>query len=127
MTGWRRSPRAAGAATLTRAACHPRAAPLDVPAVVTHPTAESRAELAQVVGRALGREAVTLADDALTADDVLVVDRTLRRDAQGRPLDGRQTGRPERFRLVQNGPRCVLLHEGSGRRFALQSTTCSPR
>ncbi len=36
-------------------------------------------------------------------------------------------GKPEHFRLVKNGSRCVLLHEGSGKRLTLESATCSPR
>jgi hypothetical protein len=95
--------------------------------VLTHPTAEARAELVRCVRDALHGVPVTLADDALTADDTLIVDRTVRRDAQGRPLNGREAGRPERFRLLQQDSRCVLLHEGSGRRFVLQSASCAPR
>jgi outer membrane lipopolysaccharide assembly protein LptE/RlpB len=113
-------------ALLAVAGCHARAAG-DVPAALTQPTAESRAELERVVGEALNRSSVTLAADALVADGVLVVDRAVRRDAQGRPLQGRETGRPERFRLVRNGADCVLVHEASGRRFRLKSATCSPR
>ena len=115
-------------ALLAMAGCHAHPATTDVPAVLTHPTAESRAELRQAVARALNREAVTLADDALTADGTLIVERALRRDAQGRPLQGSETrDRPEHFRLVRNGSRCVLVHEGSGRRFTLKSATCAPR
>jgi hypothetical protein len=112
---------------LALAACHARATPRDQPAVLTGPTAESRAELARVVSRALHRPSVTLADDALTADGTLVVERTVRRDAEGRPLTGRDTGRPEQFRLVRNGSRCVLVHERSGRRFTLKSASCRAR
>lgn len=115
------------ASAVALAACLARPAPRDVPAVLTNPTAESRAELARVVSRALDRAAVTLADDALTRDDTLLVDRAIRRDAQGVPLDGRATGRPERFRLVRSGVQCVLVHERTGRRWPLSAATCSPR
>ncbi len=114
-------------ALLALAGCHARHASRDLPAVLTAPTAESRAELQRVVGEALRRPSVTLADDALTADGTLVVDRAVRRDANGLPLQGRETGQPERFRLVRNGSRCVLVHEGSGRRFTLKAATCAPR
>ena len=119
--------RAMVALSLALAACHARAAPRDVPAVITSPTAQSRAELVRVVSRALDRPTVTIADDALTADDTLIVERTARRDARGLPLDGREQGSPERFRLVQNGTRCVLVHDRTGRRWALRTATCSPR
>ena len=86
-----------------------RVAPPDMPAVLTNPTARTHAELARVVSRAMNGAPVTLADSALTSDDVLIVDRVVRRDAQGRELNGRETGRPEHFRLVKSGSRCVLV------------------
>jgi hypothetical protein len=102
-------------------------APPDVPAVLTNPTAHSHAELVRVVSRAMNGAPVTVADSALTSDDVLIVERATRRDARGAELNGRETGRPEHFRLVKSGPRCVLVHERTGRRWTLRSATCSPR
>jgi len=101
-------------------------APPDVPAVITNPTAEGRAELARTVSRALNGASITLADDALVRESALIVERARPRDLEGRPLTGRETGRPEHFQLVKSGARCVLVHEGSGRRFTLASVTCAP-
>jgi len=115
------------AALLILAACPARGEAVEVPAVLTHPTPESRAELLRVVKEALHDPPLTLADDALVRDGELVVERVVRRDASGNPLGGRDTGRPERFRLVRSGERCVLVHEGSGRRFALAAATCVAR
>jgi hypothetical protein len=112
---------------LAVAACPARPESPDVPAVLAGATAESRRELARVVSDALNGAPVTLADDALVREDTLVVERAARRDPEGRPLDGRETGRPERFRLVRSGSRCVLVHETTGRRFTLSAATCSPR
>jgi hypothetical protein len=112
---------------LAVAACPARPGPPDVPAVLVNPTAESRAELARVVSGALNGAPVTLADDALVHDDTLVIERAPHRDASGRPLDGRETGRPEHFRLVRNDTRCVLIQQRTGRRWTLASATCSPR
>ena len=112
---------------LALAACHPRPAAQDVPAVISNPTAESHEELVRVVSRALDGAPVTIADDALTGESALIIERTVRRDAQGRPLTGRDTDRPEHFRLVRNGSHCVLVHERTGRRWTLESATCSPR
>ncbi len=108
------------------AACQTLAARPDVPAVITNPTSESRTELARTVSRALNGAPITLADDALTRESSLIVERARPRDLDGRPLTGREVGRPEHFRLVKNGSRCVLVHEGSGRRWTLASATCSP-
>lgn len=115
------------AAALALAGCLPRLAPPDVPAVLTHPTARSHAELVRVVSRAMNGAPVTIADSALTSDDVLIVERVPRRDARGVDLNGRETGRPEHFRLVKSGPRCVLVQDRTGRRWTLGSATCAPR
>lgn len=115
------------AAAVALAGCLPRLAPPDVPAVLTHPTARSHAELVRVVSRAMNGASVTIADSALTSDDALIVERTPRRDARGVDLNGRETGRPEHFRLVKSGPRCVLVQDRTGRRWTLRSATCSPR
>src|SRR5207247_516423 len=64
----------------------------DVPAVITTPTAESRAELRRVVSRALNRATLTLADDALTRDSTLIIERARPRGADGAPLSGRERG-----------------------------------
>lgn len=115
------------AGTLWAVACAPVSAQRDVPAVVMSPTPESRAELARVVSRVLHGAAVTIADDALTRDNGLIIERGWARDAKGVPLNGRETGRPEHFRLVRNGSRCVLVHERTGKRFVLSSVTCAPK
>ncbi len=115
------------AATLTLSGCVLRVAPPDVPAVLTNPTGRRHAELAEVVSRAMNGGPVTIADSALTSDDVLIVDRVVRRDARGVELNGRELGRPEHFRLVKSGSRCVLVHERTGRHWTLRSATCAPR
>jgi hypothetical protein len=98
----------------------------DLPAVVTSPTAQSREELRQTVTSALSGAPVTLADDVLTHDSLLLIERNQARDAKGVPLSGRELGRPEKFQLVKNGKDCVLIHEASGRRWTLKHTTCTP-
>jgi hypothetical protein len=105
-------------------ACAQGLAHEEVPALIDHPTSESRAELAKVVSTALNGAPITLADDALTRDSVLIIERVQRRDAQGLPLNGRELERPEQFRLLKSGRRCVLVHERTGKRWPLRSTTC---
>jgi hypothetical protein len=95
--------------------------------VITSPTPEGRAELVRVVREALHRPQVTLADDALTREGVLIIERARVRGPDGTPALGRDTGRPERFRLVKIGLRCELVHERSGRRFPLSQATCTSR
>jgi len=113
------------AGALAFVAC--RTASPDRPALVADPTAESRLEIRRTVSRALNGAPVTLADDALTRDDTLVIERARHQSLDGTPSTGRETGRPERFRLVESGGRCLLVHEASGRRYPLTATTCRPR
>jgi hypothetical protein len=115
------------AGLLYLAACHTRSALHDVPAVITNPTGQSRAELYRVVSSALNGAPLTIADDALTRDSTLIIEREGRHNADGVPLTGRDRGRPEQFRLVKNGSRCMLVHERSGQRFTLAAVTCSPK
>jgi hypothetical protein len=96
------------------------------PALITSATASSRAELAAVVSAALNGAPVRLADDSLTRDSALIVDRVQPRDAAGLPLDGRTLGKPERFLLVTHGTDCVLIHESTGKRHVLRSARCQP-
>lgn len=108
-------------------ACAQRSAQPDVPALLTNPTDAARAELASTVREAMHGTPVTLAADALTKDDILIVERAARRDAKDMNLGGREMGRPDHFRLVQHGGRCVLIHVESSRRWTLTSATCTPR
>lgn len=113
------------AGALSLAFCATLSGRRDVPAVLTNPTPETRAALARAVSEALHGAPVTLADDALTRDPALVIERARRRTADGVPLTGRETMPPEQFRLVKDGPRCVLVHERTGKRSALAGAACS--
>jgi hypothetical protein len=105
-------------------ACAPGLAQEETPAVIDNPTEESRAALVAAVSTALDRPSVTLADDALTREDVLIIERVSPRDARGTPLGGRDLDRPEHFRLVKVGARCVLVRERTGARQVLAATRC---
>ena len=110
-------------------ACTTVPAAEDVPAVIIAPDAQSRAELQHAVSSALDRTEVILAEDALTRDSRLTIERARLYDArtgiaQGR-VQGRETRLPEQFRLVKSGQHCVLIHESSGRRIALAGVQCA--
>jgi hypothetical protein len=96
----------------------------DPPAVIVSPSDASRTELARVVREALHGAPVTLADDALTTSNTLVIEHANPRDAQGLPLDGRSLYRPERFELFARKSRCVLVQSRTGRRWTLRHTAC---
>src|ERR671936_958060 len=112
--------------SLLLCACTSSLAQREVPAIIDQPTPASRAELARVVSADLTGAPVTLADDALTRDSLLIIERAHPRDASGVPLSGREFERPEHFRLVKAGEHCALVHERTGKRTTLASTTCQP-
>jgi hypothetical protein len=96
----------------------------DPPGVIVSPSDASRTELARVVREALHGAPVTLADDALTTSNTLIIEHANPRDAQGLPLDGRSLYRPERFELFARKSRCVLVQSRTGRRWTLRHTAC---
>ncbi|MGH8270534.1 MAG: hypothetical protein ACRET5_13250 [Steroidobacteraceae bacterium] len=95
-----------------------------VPARITHPTAASRADLERAVSQALGGGTVRLAGDALTRSSSLIVGHAPARDRRGLPLNGRELGRPQHFRLLRRGSQCELLHLESGKTRVLAHTAC---
>ena len=96
------------------------------PAVLVAPDAAARSELVALISRELRRESpVLIGEDALTHASLLTVERVMPRDTEGRPFDGRQRGRPERFSLWLVDGRCVLEHEG-GARLTLRLAHCLP-
>jgi hypothetical protein len=76
------------------------------------------------VTEAANGASVTLADDALTRESTLIVERREARDAQGRPLSGRVLDMPQRFRLVLRDGECLLIRESDARSWPLRDTGC---
>jgi hypothetical protein len=124
---WRQAVAASTGAALLVAGCAQRTAPPEVPAVLTNPAEQSRAELLRVLSEAMNGAPVTIADAALTTDDTLIIEPAARRDATDLNRGGRETRRPAHFRLFMRGSQCVLVHMETGRRWTLTSATCSPR
>lgn len=106
------------------AACRGWPADRGVPAIVTHPTAASRADLERAVSQAFGGMPVRLARDALTRESVMMVGRAQARDIRGLPLNGRELQRPQHFQLLLRASQCVLLHIETGRARVLAHTRC---
>ncbi len=105
-------------------ACRVPAASSEQPARIVEPTQQSRAELQQVVSRALGGIDVKLADDALTHSSVLIVEPAPHRDTNGNRINGRQLGVPIRFELLKDGGACVLQLPNTSQRWTLAATNC---
>ncbi|MGQ9426854.1 hypothetical protein ACXYTJ_12730 [Gilvimarinus sp. F26214L] len=98
----------------------------EVPAVLSEPGPEVRAELRKTVAAAMNRESILLAEDALVTSSQLIVERKVQRDPQGGRILGRDLGEPEHFRLSQRDGACVLEQQSSGRSWVLKSARCRP-
>ena len=112
-------------AALPPVACGTLAAQ-EQPAVVAAHTERSRAELASVVSVAFDGPPVLLADDALTRDSVLMIERATPPGPQGRAATGRTLELPARLNLVLRGSRCFLVRETDGREWELREARCVP-
>lgn len=113
------------AALLVPAACGTLSAQ-EQPAVIAAPTAQSRAELARIVSAAFNGRPVALADDALTRDSTLTIERRTPAGPQGRAATGRTLEAPEQLKLMLRGTRCVLVRVSDGREWQLDETRCVP-
>lgn len=113
------------ATVLAPAACSTLSAQ-ERPAVIASPTEQSRAELARVVSAAFNGQPVTLADDALTRESVLTIERRTPPGPQGRAATGRTLEAPERLNLVLRGERCFLVRAADGREWELTEARCVP-
>ena len=97
-----------------------------VPARLVDPTEASRAELRRIVSDALGGAELTISQDALTRDSLLIIERRVHRDLEHGRVVGRDPGRPEQFRLLRDPRGCLLEHLTTGTRWRLEHATCTP-
>ncbi|MDH5312204.1 MAG: hypothetical protein OEY08_19915 [Gammaproteobacteria bacterium] len=105
-------------------ACGSPPAQPDVPALLTNASPATRAEIEGIVSTALNGAPVTIADDALSVDSLLIIERATSRSIDRPPELGRDLGRPERFQLVIDGSKCFLVHERTGLRWMLAEAQC---
>jgi hypothetical protein len=89
-----------------------------VPAVIVDADDNSRAQLQQAVAKMLNNATVMLANDALTRNSLLIIER--------KQLLGREISEPEQFRLWLDGNLCLLEHQGTGEQQPLLGTRCRP-
>jgi hypothetical protein len=109
-------------------ACAQPAASGGVPARWIAPVdAACIAQAEAFASHATGRQ-VTLGAAAFAQSSRLVLERNVARDAQGRPLDGRQRPEaPEVFDLLLRDGACVMRHEASGREAVLTACRGEPQ
>ena len=95
----------------------------DVPARIDSPNDVSRAELQHAVNSAMGRE-VVLADDALTDNSTISIERRLPSTLQNPEPQGRDMSLPIKLMLVKRNDSCFLLNPQNDSRYLLESTHC---
>jgi hypothetical protein len=93
-------------------------------AVITNASGETRAELEAAVARILKKPKVTVAEDALTESDILIISRTPRRTLKLNPVQGRSMEKPFLFQLVKIGRDCYLKYEATRERQKLEKISC---
>jgi hypothetical protein len=93
------------------------------PALLVEPSAQTRADLQQLISAALGAD-VTLSESALTDSHLLVIERKRHVDADGTRILGRDLGAPERFMLILAGGECLLEYARTGDRWPLPDAAC---
>lgn len=98
-----------------------------VPALLVSTDPSTHAILERAVSQALNGASVNLADDALTRQSNLVVERRpLRSLQEPGGLQGRKLEKPEKFRLMTDGTDCWLLKLSDGSRWPLPGPRCIP-
>ncbi len=98
----------------------------DIVAVIIEPDKESRNELQKIVSLALNGAEIALADDALTRDSRLFIERKSHNTMGNSPVLGRDYDKPEVFQLFISGSKCVLVQQRNEKRWALLKTRCKP-
>ncbi|ARB46894.1 MULTISPECIES: hypothetical protein [Gammaproteobacteria] len=107
-------------------ACQSQPAGGDTPALLSGTEADQK-ELREKIRDALPADKpVLLADDALTRDSLLVIERAPPRDLSRPPVNGRNLQRPETFRLLLDNERCWLERLGDGKRWEMVEASCIP-
>jgi hypothetical protein len=112
-----KSPAALVELLVVSSGCRHLAAGEDVPAVLRAPTSAARSDLLEALRSALGGVTPALADDALTNSSMLIIDRAR---LTGRTLDSTA----QRFQLVVNDGRCILVRPADAWRTPLPNATC---
>ena len=108
------------------AGCQAAAGDKDSPAVLVDPDNQVQSTLADAVSSMLGGRTVTLAPDALTKRDQLIVEPAAHRSLQGDLGAGRQMVAPEKFHLVIRQGHCILVRDASGTEKKLTGAHCRP-
>ena len=95
-------------------------------AVLVDVTPAVHATIESAISAALPGMQITVAPDALSQTSLLTLERPVRQRLDGEAGLDRRLDTPERFRLVVNDGRCVLIHEAKSTRYPLDGARCTP-
>jgi len=97
----------------------------DVPARIIAVNNSSRAELKRIVASALKRSSILLAGDALTNSNVLIIESSRLFGLNANKHQAiNERAKPSVFRLVKSGENCILILQGTKKRWTLRNTQC---
>jgi len=111
--------------TAVTAACASAASEKGEPAVLSKTSPDIRAEITDVVSKALHGRNVLIADNSLMMTNRLIIER---RNAvhNGITVMTRDDPMPDHFRLMISGTSCSLVHEQTGKAYPLSKVVCKP-
>lgn len=93
------------------------------PAVITNPSAETTAELTEVVSTIFNDRPVTLAQDVLTDTNILTI-QIAEHKKDGLPVMGRIEEMPRQFQLLKHEDDCYLYDSQNDTLYPLQTVEC---
>lgn len=93
------------------------------PAVITNPSAETTAELTEVVSAIFNGRQVTLAQDVLTDTNILTIQIAAHKK-DGLPVMGRIEEMPRQFQLLKYDDDCYLFDSQNDTLYPLQTVKC---
>lgn len=106
------------AAVIVLTACETLPPSKGTPAILSNPSAQTTAEIADVISKALHGVKTTLAPDALTNSASVIIEKPYNE------MIGRRMDRPDHFTLSLSGDTCVLTHEETSTHYALKHAQC---
>ncbi|MHC9510270.1 hypothetical protein [Kangiella sp. M94] len=95
------------------------------PAKITNPSAETTAELTEVVSTIFNDRPVTLAQDVLTDTNILTI-QIAEHKKDGLPVMGRIEEMPRQFQLLKHEEGCYLFDSQNDTLYPLQTVECEP-
>ena len=93
------------------------------PAVITNPSAETTAELTEVVSTIFNGRPVTLAQDVLTESNILSI-QIAEHKKDGLPVMGRIEEMPRQFQLLKHEEGCYLFDSQNDTLYPLKTVQC---